>query len=316
MGRSQVVAAVALGALQLLVLVSLAFAGPTEQPQDAPIRINAPNVVSTFLIDRVEALPGDPLDAQALATPAAARRSVEKGRSVAAVVVDLKSEQDTLYVAGANGAALNRDVLEIVEELEAQFGRSAVVRDLVPAEEGGRGTVYALAGVPVVSGFIVAVVITWLGGPVPRTMRAGARRIVVVAAIAVVGGGVFGIVAHALGAGEVVTWWLLAAAVLQVCAMTTLALESVFGVMGIGAASALFVLTAAPLLRLTHPLLLPEPWATLTPWLPHGASLEMATGEAYFGGSDLRPMLVLAVWGALAVVTMIDARRERESQQT
>jgi hypothetical protein len=317
MGRTKLVAVGVLGMLQLVVLVSLALAGPSDHPHRAPFRIAAPAVVATVMVERVNALPDASMDAQAVATPADARRSVERGRSVAAIVVDLRVDKDTLYLAGANGSALNREILKIVEDLETPFGRSVVVRDLVPAEPGpGRASVYALAGLVVVLGFVVAVVITWLDGPVPPNVRAGARRLTMIAGISAVVGGVLGVAAALLDAGALTTWWFLAAVVVLVCALTTLALESVFGVVGIGIASTLFVLTAAPLLSLTHPLMLPEPWATLTSWLPHGAALEAAMGEAYFGGPELRPLLVLGVWGALSVMTMLVARRERDSVST
>jgi hypothetical protein len=153
--------------------------------------------------------------------------------------------------------------------------------------------------------------VTWLRGPTTPTLALGARRLAVVAAIALTLGGLIGVGASLRYDGGFLTWWAIAALTVLVGSVTTLALEGVFGVLGLGVATTLFVLAAAPLVRLTHPLLLPEPWATITPWLPHGAALEAGTEQAYFGGPGARPVLIALVWTALSVLTMVVARRER-----
>lgn len=304
----------ALGLLQLGVLISLALAGPSDHPRHAPIGIVAPPVVATALVDRADTLPDDSFDAHALATAKEGRRSVRAGHSVAVVVVDLRRDQDTLYLAGANGDELNREVRERVEGMEQSFGRDVVVRDLVPARDGdaGRRGVYVIAGLCSGLGFVVALVVTWLRGPTAPTLALGVRRIAVVAAIAGALGGLIAVAASARYDSGFFTWWAIAALTVLVGSVTTLALESVFGVLGLGVATTVFVLAAAPLVRLTHPLLLPEPWATITPWLPHGAALEAGTGQAYFDGPGGRAPLIAMVWIVLSVLTMVVARRERE----
>jgi hypothetical protein len=110
-------------------------------------------------------------------------------------------------------------------------------------------------------------------------------------------------------------WWLLAALTILAGAMTTQALLSVFGVDGLGVATTVLVLAAAPLVTLVHPLLLPEPWATITPWLPHGAALEAGTSLGYFGGEQvLRPSLVLVAWSVISVIPNVASRREPRRQ--
>lgn len=311
MGRRRIAAVLALVLLQVIVVISLALATRSNHPREAPVRIVAPAVVATAMAERANA--DSALEAHVLATAEEARASIRAGHSVAAVVVDLRGEQDTLYLAGANGSALNRDVRERVESIERSFGRAIVVRDLVPARDGDadhRG-VYVIAGVCSVLGFVVALVVTWLRGPTEPTLALGARRVAVSAAVALSLGGLIGAGASLRYDGGFLTWWSIAALTVLVGTLTTLALESVFGVVGIGVATTLFVLAAAPLVRLTNPLLLPEPWATITPWLPHGVALDAGTAQAYFGGPGLQPLLIAIVWAVLSVLTMVVARRER-----
>lgn len=314
MGRRAIVAGAALGILQLIVIVTLAWAGPDDSTHGAPIRIVAPPVVATSLVEAANSASGRPLDAQALATDADARDSVASGRSVAAVVVDLSEERDVLYIAGVNGQALNRAIQREVGTFEGAFGRSVVVKDLVPAKSGGGGLgpVYVFAGLTVLIGLGIAVVVTWRHGPAAATLLEGTRRFVVVAlAAGLVGGAIGTYFANYFDTGFGM-WWLIASLTVLASAMTTLALQSLFGVVGIGVAMTVMILTAAPLVTLVHPLLLPEPWATLTPWLPHGAALEAGMSQAYFGGEQLlRPILVLLAWTALSLLTNIVARHER-----
>jgi hypothetical protein len=187
------------------------------------------------------------------------------------------------------------------------------VRDLVPARDGDadhRG-VYVIAALCSILGFLVALVVTWRRGPTEPTLALGARRLAATAAVALGLGGLIAAGASLRYDGGFPVWWAIAALTVLVGALTTLALESVFGVVGIGVATTLFVLAAAPLVRLTHPLLLPEPWATITPWLPHGAALDAGTAQAYFGGPELRSLLIAIVWTVLSILTMVVARRER-----
>jgi hypothetical protein len=72
------------------------------------------------------------------------------------------------------------------------------------------------------------------------------------------------------------------------------------------------LVSAAPLARVEHPLLLPTPWVQLTPWLPHGAALDAARQIAWFDGAGTpRPVLVLIAWLAVSCVVLAVSRRER-----
>lgn len=318
MSRRSAIATAAVGLLQLVVLITLASARPSGEPHSAPIRIVAPQVVATALVARANTLSGGPLHAEALSTAREARESVRAGRSVAAIVVDLTAQTDTLYVASANGSDLNRAVRAQVDAIERSYGREVVVRDLVPARDGRGGQlgVYLITAICILIGFGVAIAIAWRRGPVAPSLARGTVRLGVAAGVSVGVGLLVGIVGSLRYDGGFVGWWLLGTLTVLAAAATTMALESVFGVLGIGVATTLFVIEGAPLLRLTPLLLLPDPWAAITPWLPYGSSLAAGTGQAYFGGSPPRALLVLAVWIAVAVLTLLVARFERPASAT
>jgi hypothetical protein len=322
MRRRQVLAVVLVALLQLVVVVTLALAGPDEDTHRAPVRVVAPPVVGASLVERAAALPGRPVEVLTLPSRADAVDSVRSGRSVAAIVVDLRRTTDSVLVAGANGEDLNRALQEQIAAVEASYGRRITVRDVVPARDGDAGHrhVFGFAAVCMLLGLLSAVVITWQRGPRAVTLVRGVLRLLVNALVGVVAGAVLaGAAVQVYDGTGFWRWWLLAALTILAGAMTTQALLSVFGVYGLGVATTVLVLAAAPLVTLVHPLLLPEPWATITPWLPHGAALEAGTSLAYFGGEQvLRPLLVLVAWSVISVITNVASRRElrRESPAT
>lgn len=316
MRSKRVVGAVVLGIVQVAVLVSLALAGVADEPHGAPIRVVAPPVIATVAVERANSLVDRPVEARALKSEAEARRSVMRGQSVAAVVVDLSSDIDTIYVAGANGSRLNRAVVDEIAEFERSFGRVAVVRDVAPArgdDADARG-VYLLVAASVVLGFVGPVVITWLRGPVARTSRRGVLRLAIAAGASLAVGLVMATIAAAFYGDGFVSWWVVSALTVLAIATATMALESVLGAVGIGVSTTLFVLTGAPLARLVHPLMLPEPWSMITSWLPHGAAIEAGRSQAYFGGMTVRPVLILVVWSLVSILTLAVARYERATE--
>lgn len=314
--RWWVVAAVVLA--QVFVLGSFVAMGTPTQPRAAPVAVVADPVVVASVADQLAAVSPGAVELRTAPSPAAARADVSAGRLVAAVLVDLRVEQDTVLLASANGDDLNRAVLQLARAVGASSGRDVVVEDVVPTRDGdddARG-IHVLVGTCVLLGFVAPIVITWLRGPVARTWRRGAVRLAIVAGSAVTVGFVIALVAAPRYDGGLLDWWLLAALTLSSSATVTLALEGLFGAAGIGVATALLVLSAAPMARLVSPWMLSEPWSSITPWLPHGAALEVGRAQAYFGGPDLRALLVLVVWNAWAVLTLVISRRERDRGST
>jgi hypothetical protein len=139
-----------------------------------------------------------------------------------------------------------------------------------------------------------------------------ALRIGAATAVAAVTSVALGATAAAQVGGSVVGWCLLLAIAMLATSAATLALAGVLGVGGVGFATLVFVVSAAPLARVEHPLMLPTPWVQLTPWLPHGAALDAARQVAWFDGAGtLRPAVVLLAWLAVSCVVLAVSRRER-----
>jgi hypothetical protein len=315
--RTVVVVCLTIVAIEALVLVSQL--GRSPFPHRVPLGIAAPAVVGSSLASSADALPGHPFAAQVLdyadaaAAFGAARAAVRDGTSFAAVALDLTAETDTLFVSTVADAELNRAVRVRVAAVEGGWGRRLRVASVPPSRNGqvSRAAAYVLTALWVVLGFACTAGLTLARGPVAATFRLATARVVglalacfglslVVAGLSWVFWGVFG------------TMWILGAATMLGAAWTTLALESLAQLAGIGAATTLFVLLAAPLFGLGDPRLLPQPWAAVTPWTLHGAALDVANRLLHFDAAPvLRALCVLAAWIWLPLLTMAVARRER-----
>ncbi len=301
-------------ALQAVIAVSLLLAGPADQPRRAPVRIAAPAVVANPLIESVDDLPGSPLRATTAATERSARDSVNRRASVASVVVDLAQEQDRLYVSSGNGRQLNAAVTSLVTAAEATYGRTVEVVDVSPAPvtPKDRRLVYLIVGVGVLMGLATALVVTWRRGPMEQRVSGAVVRLVVVSATSGLLALPLALTATTTVAGGLGAWWLLLALLIGATAGATFALEALLGAAGIGVAATVFVLTATPLARTVDPFMLPTVWSSVTPFLPHGAALDVATRLAFFGGHGiLRPGGVLVAWVGLSLLVVGLSRREQ-----
>ena len=319
--RTVVVVCLTIVAIEALVLFSRL--GHAPSPHRVPLGIAAPAVVGQGLAASADALPGRPFEAQVLdyadaaAASSAARVAVRDGSSYAALALDLTTETDTLFVSTVADAELDRVVRARVTAVEGGWGRRLRVVTVPPSRNGqvSRAAAYVLTALWVVLGFASTAGLTMARGPVAATFRLATARVVGLA-LACVGlslfvAVLFGLYFGGLGGslGEV---WLLGAATMLGAAWTTLALESLARLAGIGAATTLFVLLAAPLFGLNDPRLLPQPWAAVTPWTLHGAALDVANRLVHFDAAPvLRALCVLAAWIGLPLLTMAVARRER-----
>jgi hypothetical protein len=145
-------------------------------------------------------------------------------------------------------------------------------------------------------------------------------RLIVMALVAIVGGlGGAVIIGPILGAlpGSVTALWGLGALITFAVGAATLALQGVFGVVGIGLAILLVVIAGNPSAGGAFPLpLLPPFWNAIGRALPPGAGTWVARSIAYFKGNAVTgPLLVLSAW-ALAgiVVTLLAATLRRKHE--
>ena len=293
---------------QVAVLFSLFSVG--HQPKRAPVAIVAPPIVSSFLVDQLNALPGTPFDAAAADTRQTAADQVRRGEVLAAVVVDLAADRDLLLLSPANGTRSNDAITASAQGVSASRGRDL---DVELVEGGGlppaAPALYVL--LTLVVGFGAAVIATWRRGPVETSLAGGVvrlRRFVLLSAAAAALASAAGLILDV----DPLRFAALTFLLVLVAAVGTTALESLFDTAGLALATLLFVVTMAPMVRGLHPSLLPEPWNTLAAWLPHGAGLQIARALMLFDSSGpARSWMVLLVWLAIATSTVTLSRRAR-----
>lgn len=306
-----------LGVIVLQLLFIASYVGALHRPKlrDVPFGVVAPPAVAERAVTRLERLPDSPLAPRAVADEATARRRITDREIDGALIVDPAGGRDTLLVASGGGTVLATTLESLVGRLEEAEGRTVRTVDVAPASRqdfDGLSSFYVVVGW-CVGGYLCASILAISAGARPADPRRAAIRIGAMALVALVGGlGGAVIVGPVLGAlpGSVAALWGLGALVTFAVGVATLALQGLFGIVGIGLAILLVVIAGNPSAGGAFPLpMLPPFWAAIGPALPPGAGTWTARSIAYFeGNAALGPLLVLSAW-ALAgiVVTMLSA---------
>ncbi|WP_027863513.1 DUF4185 domain-containing protein [Marmoricola sp. URHB0036] len=274
----------------------------TAEPHRVPVAVEGPAAVSQSIAHRLNALPGEPLDAVVVAEGDDPRAGVRNGGVVAALAVDPSTPGNVLYVSSVNDPKMTSLAKTMATRVGTPLGRTFVTRVVPPTERDGpaRSTVAVVSGCWVAGGFLLAVlwlVVRWRRGT--TTAPAVRAHLVLVAACS----GVSLVVAVALAAGgSWWAWWALGFACTYAAAVSTVALDVLFGPVGVALASTLFLFLAGPLMSGRDPHLLPGFWWRVAPWTLQGATREIAGTIAWFGSAvPLRSMLVL---GGVIVVSL------------
>ncbi|MFC8831508.1 ABC transporter permease [Streptomyces sp. NPDC057137] len=294
-------------ALQMLFIASYVGALHSPRAKDVKVAVVAASPkVADQLAAELRKLPGGPLTPRTLADEAAARRQMLNRDIDAALVVDSRSAQDTLLVASGQGSTETQLLLRIFGEIERQQQRSLAVDDVAPAsgsDADGLSSFYLVVGW-CVGGYLCAAILAISAGSRPANGRRAVIRLVVTGLYAVVSGLLGAVIAGPiLGAlpGSVVGLWGLGALTVLAVGAATLALQAVFGVVGIGLAILLIVVAGNPSAGGAFPLpLLPDFWRSIGPALPPGAGTWVARSIAYFHGNAVTgPLLVLSAWAVV-----------------
>ncbi|MGZ3098304.1 DUF3533 domain-containing protein [Streptomyces sp. H72] len=312
-------------ALQLLFIASYVGALHDPKPKDVPFGVVAPPAVAERTVSGLERLPGSPLDPRTVADAASARKQIENREIDGALIADSSGRTDTLLVASGGGTVLATTLEGIVAQAERSEGRTVRTVDVAPASDrdfDGLSSFYLVVGW-CVGGYLCASILAISAGARPADPLRAAIRLIVMALVAIVGGlGGAVIVGPVLGAlpGSVVDLWGLGALVIFAVGAATLALQGVFGIVGIGLAILLVVIAGNPSAGGAFPLpMLPPFWREIGPWLPPGAGTWTARSVAYFKGNDTTvPLLVLWVWAVagtvLTVLAAVLRRARREAE--
>ncbi|WP_077799545.1 ABC transporter permease [Streptomyces sp. JHA26] len=310
-------------ALQLLFIASYVGALHDPKPKDVPFGVVAPGAAAGRTVDRLERLPGSPLDPRTVADEAGARRQIMNRDIDGALIVDPRGSRDTLLVASGGGTVLATTLEGITTKLEEAEGRTVRTVDIAPASAhdfDGLSSFYLVVGW-CVGGYLCASILAISSGARPADPRRAAIRLIVMALVSIVGGlGGAVIVGPILGAlpGSVVDLWGLGALITFSVGAATLALQGVFGIVGIGLAILLVVVAGNPSAGGAFPLpLLPPFWRAIGPALPPGAGTWAARSIAYFeGNAETASLLVLWAWAvAGTVITLLAAVLRRRRQE-
>lgn len=311
-------------ALQLLFITSYVGALHHPKPTDVPFGVVAPPAVSTQLVGQLDQLPGAPLDPRAVTDEAEARNQILNRDIDGALLVDPTGRTDTLLVASGGGTVLSSALETILTTVEATQQRTVRTVDVAPASPedfDGLSAFYLVVGW-CVGGYICAAILAISAGSRPANRERAIIRLGVLALYAILGGlGGAIIVGPILGAlpGSIAALWGLGTLVVFAVGAATLALQSVFGIVGIGLAILLIVVAGNPSAGGAFPLpMLPPFWKAIGPALPPGAGTWAARSIAYFKGNDMTAsMLVLSAWavvGAAVTLVMSSLKRKPESE--
>ncbi|MBT2443983.1 DUF3533 domain-containing protein [Streptomyces sp. ISL-36] len=312
-------------ALQLLFIASYVGALHNPKPKDVPFGVVAPQQVSAQLLSRLERLPGEPLDPRTVADEAEARKQIMNRDIDGALVVNPGGTTDTLLVASGGGTVLSSALDTLFTRVEGANRRTVRTVDIAPASRqdfDGLSAFYLVVGW-CVGGYICAAILAISAGSRPANRERAIIRLGVLALYSVLGGlGGAVIVGPILGAlpGSVAALWGLGALVVFAVGAATLALQSVFGIVGIGLAILLIVVAGNPSAGGAFPLpMLPPFWNAIGPALPPGAGTWAARSIAYFKGNDVTgSLLVLSVWavvGSVITLVMSSLKRTPESER-
>jgi hypothetical protein len=308
-------------ALQLLFIASYVGALHNPKPKDVPFGVAAPQAVAEQAVARMEKLPGSPLDPRVVTDEATARKQIMNRDIDGALVIDPAGTTDTLLVASGGGTVLATTLEKYLTALETAQQRSIKTVDVAPASSqdfDGLSAFYLVVGW-CVGGYLCASILAISTGARPANPRRAVIRLVVMALVSIVGGlGGAVIVGPILGAlpGSVLAFWGLGALVTFAVGAATLALQAIFGIIGIGVAILLVVIAGNPSAGGAFPLpMLPPFWQAIGPALPPGAGTWVARSIAYFKGNDTTAaLLVLSAWAAAGIAVTLGAAGLREKR--
>lgn len=321
--------ALGLGVLLLQFGFILSYIGAfhAPAPHRIPVTVVAPQQIAQQVIDRLNSVAGQPVSVVIGSNEAAARDSLQAGDTSAVYVVNPDGTDDTLLVASGGGTAVTTAVEALFTKAAAQQQRTVTTDDVVPLQSGdarGLSGFYLVIGWAV-GGYLFGAMLGVAKGSRPSNVQRSLWRLgatVPYAVVSGIGGAVIaGPVLHALDGHA---WAIAGVGVLVTMsgATVTIALEALFGVIGIGLTVVIFVILGNPSAGGAYQAaLLPSFWRHIGSWLPNGAGTEAVRRIVYFSGHGIaHPVTVLAAWVlagiAVTVLASAVAQRKRRAAPT
>jgi hypothetical protein len=310
--------------LQFGFIVSYIGAFHAPKPHHIPAAVVAPARITQQVTAQLNALPGTPFRARSVATEQQARTLLLQRDVDAAVIVDPRGTTDRLLVASAGGPSVSTVTTQVAQRIEVGRHRQITVVDLRPPNpQDGRGmsSFYLVVGW-MVGGYLAAAILGTAGGARPANLHRTFIRLGVLVPYAIVSGlGGALIAGTILGAlpGHFAALWGIGTLLVFAVAATTVALQVLMGMAGIGVAILVFVVLGNPSAGGAYPSsLLPPFWSAIGPWLPPGAGTTSVRNTVYFTGHHTTgPLWVLGVYAAGGIlvsiaVSALHLRRQRQ----
>ncbi|TQJ92720.1 hypothetical protein FBY22_3633 [Streptomyces sp. SLBN-31] len=274
--------------IQLAFTVSYLGAFHSPTPHRIPVAVVAPRQASAQIVAKLNGLDGDPVKATAAPDESAARERIMDRRADAAFLFDSTGTKDTLLVASAGGPSVSQTASQLAQKIEAVQKRQVAVIDIQAPNSGdGRGmTSFYLVLGWVIGGYLTATIMTMSAGSRPANRHRIVIRLTVLGLYAIVSG-----VAGAVIVGPVFDalsghfWALTGIGTLVVfaSAATSLALQTLLGMLGTGLTIVLFVVLGNPSSGGVYPsVLLPFFWSAIGQALPPGAGTTLVRNTVYF----------------------------------
>ncbi|MCT2591205.1 SNG1 family protein [Streptomyces sp. N2-109] len=298
----------------------LSYVGAFHHPdaQRIPLAVAAPAEVA----ERLDGLRGEPVETTLVRDRGEARERIMNRDAQGAYVMDQQGTQDILLIASAAGSSVAQAITEVGSQFAKAQQRTVRTEDVAPANAGDRGSLSAFYLVIgwLVGGYLAASMLGITAGARPANTRRAVLRLavmVVYAALSGLGGAL--IVDQALGAlpGHFLALWGIGTLVVLAAGAATIALQVMFGVIGIGLAIVVFVVLGNPSAGGAYQRsMIPPFWRTIGDWLPPGAGTTAVRHSVYFDGNAMAgPMWVLAVWTVAGVLlTLFFAARHRDTE--
>jgi hypothetical protein len=295
-----------------------AFHAPS--PHRVPIAVAAPAPLVGRLVNELNGLPGQPLQATRAVDGTVALAAVRDGSASAGLLVPSKGRVDSLLVATGGGAALATAVETVVGHVEASAHRTDTITDAVPSQKGdarGLSGFYLVVGW-LVGGYLVAALLGIASEARPTSARRALIRLLLIAVYAIAAG--FGgalVVGPLLGAltGHVLALGAVGSLLVFCAGAVTMAFQALFGVFGIGLTLLLFVILGNPSAGGAYSTsLLPPFWRAISGVIPNGAAVQAVRCIVYFGAHDVSGnVLVVAAWaiGGAAIALAVAKYRAR-----
>jgi hypothetical protein len=293
----RVLASMAVAMLSVLAFTGLYTAAYQDpEPHEIPVAVVADAATAGQLqagLDRAE--PGG-FDVRPYASESEARADL-LDTEVQGVLIPGPSG-DRALVTGAFGKSPTDAVRGAFEQIAAARGTDVVVHDLKPLpdhDSRGMSSMWVVLGT-VVPSMTFGAMLTLMGGALPAR-----TRWLALAAFAPLAGLMSAFTADVVVGALDGAFWAVAG-VASVLALGVAAavhgLGRSFGVAGIGlGALVLLLLGQASSGGAVTPLLVPEFFGTVAPYLPTGAGVTMVRNVVYFDGvAIVQPLLVMAGW--------------------